>query len=372
MSQLFLSQPMTKKAIGEWNVFSASKLIQLYECPLAFYLRYFLHKEITRTPSMVFGSALHYMFDQFFKKNYKSPQTFANTWKNYWLSMCSGKFGEHGRKSKPILINFRDENEKGSLLGFGINIVRRFYEENLIYRNTPYHPRTEVSFRVPFRKYILRGSIDRIQKIQGVDLEPDEIWDYKPRLPELANLRNDVQLTIYDHAYRTIFEQPPRGLRIYGYKTGDFTDLVWPRKEKYFDELELWLREAHAYIFGVLFWQHYNYLTNAFRLEDFGYFSRADVEKGMFSPRYFPNSNHCKFCSFYKECEERRQGLVTMTMADELLARLTEDKIAGRLSPSGKKASARAQARAKVEINLFSESSATFEDLNSYVASQVQ
>jgi hypothetical protein len=357
--------------IGSWNVFSASKLIQLYECPLAFYFRYFLHQEIIRTPAMVFGSALHQMFDQFFKKNFKSPKTFSNTWKNYWLGICSGKFGDHGRKSKPVLINFRDEAEKGSLLGFGINITRRFYEENLIYRKTPYHPQTEVSFHVPFRDYILRGSIDRIQKIQGIESEPDEIWDYKPRIPGLANLRNDVQLTIYDHAYRTLHKKVPHGLRIYGYKTGDFTDLVWPRKEKYFDELELWLKEAHAYIFGVLFWQHYNYLPNGFRLEDFGYFSRADVEKGVFSPRYFPNSNHCKLCSFYKDCEDRRDGSATKPMAEELLGKLAADRKAGLLS-GGKKASAKAQALSKVEISLFPDEAATFEDLNSFVAEQVR
>jgi len=322
---------------------------------------------------MVFGSALHQMFDQFFKKNFKSPKTFSNAWKNYWLGICSGRFGDHGRKSKPVLISFRDDAEKGSLLGFGINITQRFYEQNLIYRETPYHPQTEVSFHVPFRDYILRGSIDRIQKIQGLESEPDEIWDYKPRIPGLPNLRNDVQLTIYDHAYRFMFRKVPRGLRIYSYKTGEFSDLVWPRKEKYFDELELWLKEAHAYIFGVLFWRQYNYLPNGFQLKDFGYFSRSDVEKGVFSPRYFPNSNHCKFCSFYKECEERRNGLAPKIMADELLVgRLTEEKITGRLGPARKKASARARALSKVEINLFPEEAATFEDLNSFVAKQVQ
>jgi len=323
--QLLLSLPSTKKALGRWQVFSASKLIAIFECPLAFYFKNFLKYAVKQSPSKIFGGAMHYMFDRFFKVNFQSPETFSNSWIHFWIGICAGKHGTHGYKSKPVQINFSDSNQKNKYLATGVQCAKRFFGDNIKYRGTDFHPLTEVSFYVRFMEYVLQGRIDRIQRIKIVGPRDEEIIDYKPRLPELANIQNDIQMTSYDLAYRLKFNRMPLGFRFYDYYSGKMTRRIKPRQGMHFEDLLDWIREAHQYIFGVFFWREYGHLLGGFQLNDFRYLPKKDVENGVFSPKWFPNSFPCKNCETYRQCSAWRNRQRPITAAAELL-RFLESK----------------------------------------------
>jgi len=316
--QFMLSLPSTRKALGRWQTFSASKLIAIFECPWAFYFKNFLKNEVKQSPPKVFGGAMHYMFDKFFKVNYQSPETFSNSWIHFWTGICDGKHGTHGYKSKPVQINFSNADQKNEYLATGVQCAKRFFGDNIKYRGTDYHPLTEVSFYVRFMEYILQGKMDRIQRVRTTKSRDEEIWDYKPRLPELANIQNDIQLSTYDLAYRLKFNREPLGLRLYDYYRGKVTKRIKPRQGMHFNDLLDWIREAHQYIFGVFFWREYGHLLGGFQLQDFRYLPREDVENGVFSPRWFPNNFPCKNCETYRQCAAWRNRRRPLTAAAEL------------------------------------------------------
>jgi RecB family exonuclease len=372
MSQVYISNPATKKAIGNWHIFSASKLRQLHECPFAFYQLYFLHQELVWTPWMASGSALHYMFEQFFKKNFKSADSFAGSWGEYWQGLCEGRYSEHGRKPRkngPLKISFSDSSQIFALQAMGKKIVKRFYADNIGYRNTLFHPEVEVKFNIPFRGYKIRGVIDRIQKIETTSVNDEEIWDYKTHLPKPEKLIDFPQLTWYDPAYRHLKGRLPAGMRIYCYKTGEKTDLVPPRQESDFDQLERWLREAHAYVFGVLFWRHYGFLPNGFTFKDFTFFPTSDIEQGIFRPRYYPDYSPCQSCSLYGNCKAYRDQPDHRPVVEDLLVRLMAAKQEKMLASPGKKETKK-QLRAKFEIDLFS--SPPLEELSEFIAQRLE
>jgi len=321
MSVLISTGPATKKVAGNWNVWSASKLIALYECPLAFQFRYFQKLPHKQHPLATFGSAIHYMFHRFFQVNYKSPDTFAGAWRGYWIGVCEGQHGSFGFNSKPVSIDFRDSNQIGSLCGYGEKIVRAFYTNNTQYRQGDLRPSTEVSFRVNFEGYTLRGQMDRIQPLNGGSGVKEEIWDYKPKLPQPDSLRHDIQMIIYDLGYQLKFGRQPAGIRIYDYKTAD-TLLVKTHSEQDFHELLNWIKEAHAYLWTVLFWKEYSFLPEEFQLDGFKHFQQTDIECSVLGPRWFPNSPRCQFCPFIQQCEKWRQQIKPKSASQTIFAHL--------------------------------------------------
>lgn len=294
-----------------WNQWSVSKLIQLYECPLALYFRYMLKIKVPRNPYMIFGTAVHFMFKRFFDVNYQSPESFAGAWKHFWYGVAKARgkhrHGPEGYSAPPVKINFRDpETEFYQLQAIGVNIMKKFYENNISYKVNELMPKTEISFEIDFQGLRIIVKMDRIQPMGD---GTEEIWDYKPRLPSKANIRDDAQLTLYNLAYKSKFGCDPSGLVIYNYKNSE-KHWVKPRRNKYYVELAQWLNEARAYVWGVLFWKQYQEQCKKFPFEynfsQFRNFDFRDVENGVFSPRYFPNSNHCKMCDYYKQCWQWR------------------------------------------------------------------
>lgn len=326
MSQLQFSMPGTKKILGQWHTVSASKLIALFECSLAFCFEYFLKYEVKRNPLEVFGAALHYFFSQFFKKNYVSPDSFAGAWTGLWLRIGRGECGPYGFSSDPVEIAFESDEQVRDLLAYGKNITRMFYRDNIHYRNSSLHPRTEVSFWVKFREYTLRVGIDRIQPVNRKKVPDEEVWDYKPWLLKPENFGSDVQLIIYSLAYFLKYNRKPVGTRIYCYKSGKKTEPVDLCEEKYFEQLYQWIREAHAYIFGVVFGTEYGYLPGGFQLDQFKNLRCSDVEQGIFTPNFSPSSNRCIFCPHCQLCEEWRSRRQKPPVKDEILASLTSRK----------------------------------------------
>lgn len=385
MSNLLIPTHQTIEKFGQWRAYSVSKMRQLLKCPFAFYQMYFMNQQIIWSPKMVLGTAVHYMFEQFFKQDFKTPDTFANSCGEYWSGLCDGRYSSFGRKKpaegKQLKIRFDSDNQSQffAFRADSMSIARDFYLQNINYRHTEFHPVTEFSFAVPFRGFKLTGRIDRLQKVFSSTEANEEIWDYKPYVPRTERLLHDLQLTGYNHAYEYLFHRQPAGLRIYGYYhkdkskriKGELGELIAPRTAASYDEFERTLREINAYVFGVLFWRHFGFLPHGFALRDFNYFPVQDVENGYFGARYNPESDLCQNCVFREqECAIFRQCREKKPVLDDLLAVLLAKKESN-FARVQEKTLKKKILRARIETDLFIDEE-KLSELSDYIGQQLQ
>ena len=68
-----------------WN---ASKLGTLFGCARAFEYNYIEHIKVPIHIRTAFGAAIHSMLEDFYKKNFKSAESFINKWSFYWWLVC--------------------------------------------------------------------------------------------------------------------------------------------------------------------------------------------------------------------------------------------------------------------------------------------
>ncbi|MEM7826001.1 MAG: PD-(D/E)XK nuclease family protein [Candidatus Aenigmatarchaeota archaeon] len=86
------------EGIGE---VSASKLTTFYGCPFAFFLQYVEHEQVEKSAHLVFGEAIHYQLEQFYKKNWKSKENFLKNWWYYWFQLIPKKYEKKIKFSTP-------------------------------------------------------------------------------------------------------------------------------------------------------------------------------------------------------------------------------------------------------------------------------
>ena len=230
--------------MAEVKRLSASKLVTLFNCSFAYYLKYIQHEEIPQNVQLVFGKAIHYLLDKFYKVNYKSPETFSKFWKYYWFNLISGDFLKGKKKEslkvkaypyigknenrerieKKLLvgdhIKFFSDDPIGAFFGYmglGSRILENFY---IKHKDKPPPIEREKRIYMNLFGHNLVAILDRIDKYQGAYY----LTDYKTnkRLPEQNSflLHKHPQFTIYSKVFREIYQEKEKSILYYHLRTG--------------------------------------------------------------------------------------------------------------------------------------------------------
>ncbi len=233
-------------------VMSDSMMKVYQDCGARFWFTYLENPEPEtqpRVPALEFGSTLHSMFYDFFKrknpdaKMYESATNFANVFRGRWFGIDSQPKTVRGRRKPPLVWRSPDEKEK--LLGSGYKFCYEFFQRN---EGVPLsHVLVEAYFVINItneqngRGYALQGYIDRIElkeSQQAASFKPDDLGKairdsrpvfmrgeepghllvvdyksgYKPMAAEALQL--DTQFSCYDLAVELLYPAAPRRFAI--------------------------------------------------------------------------------------------------------------------------------------------------------------
>jgi len=286
--------------MAEIGKLSISKITTYMGCSLAHYLKYVVHEKVPTNVRYAFGKAIHYMLEGFYKKNYKSPDSFAGYWNHYWGMLASGdnlkgkqklelKLTEYPLKNGNFLkignhIEY-GEDPVGIFFGYmklGQSILKKFYvrhipEKNpiILDRNPPIA--LEQGFGVkktePFEidGIKMTGYIDRIDKNKNKEFF---ISDYKTdkKCPEDNSfiLHRHPQFTLYSYVFRKKYNAKEKAILYYHLRTGNV--FKTHRNEKDYDYLRA--------------------LINV-------------VAEGITNDKFTPFYGfHCSFCDYQVACEK--------------------------------------------------------------------
>ncbi len=275
-----------------WKKWSATKLEALQKCPKYFEFEYILKMQegVDHSVQKLFGSAIHYMFEQFFslKHGYKSLEKFIGAFRYYWL-IHTVKIKYKNR------IRTNDPEDIRKYLAIGTNILKIFWFENIPYRSGKKPmPIVEKPFRIRFKGHAIVGKIDRIQPLENGEYE---IWDYKTgyKKPSIPELTRDIQFTIYNLALLKETGKNPQKMRVVHPFSGEHF-LVPIRNEKDYLQLGYWLDEAFVYVQNILEPWRTSWKDFPFR-----WFNPEDIKRKYFSKR---PSSFCSLCDYEKLCQE--------------------------------------------------------------------
>ena len=217
---------------------SASKMSCYQACPFKFYLSYIKHEKVPTSVPLVFGREVHYMLEQFYKVNYKSEESFVNTWRYRWKKVCAGEFGygddpdtdeyeyelANGDKIEVILSKDikwtlkKPMIEYFSLKKMGARILSDFYKKHV---DDPKPRDIEKRFRMQWKGHTLVGVIDRIDKdIFGQNLVIDYKTDKHPPTGKAHVLHNAPQFTIYSLAFKELYGEDLDAILYYHLRSG--------------------------------------------------------------------------------------------------------------------------------------------------------
>ena len=244
---------------------SATKIGIILNCPNIFKLKYVKHEPVPSSLNLIFGKEIHYFLEQFYKKNYKSAETFCNSFNYHWSRVIAGDYlkgkakerlkvreipvalaggkeytlrvGNHvrffeeidkktgeivdsDRSAVKLYFSYRNlaasfkKNSDGSKTLVG-GILKRFYD-----RHKPQDPpdEKEKRFKFNFRGYPIIGVWDRIDRRNG----DCYITDYKTdkSYPKSVILHTHLQFTIYSAAFREIFGEKEKDILYYHLRSG--------------------------------------------------------------------------------------------------------------------------------------------------------
>lgn len=252
--------------MAEIKKLSASKITTYKGCSLAYYLKYVAHEKVPTNVRYVFGKGIHYMLEEFYKKNYKSSDSFVGYWNHYWGILSSGgnlkgkqklelKINESPLKNGNFLklgdhIDF-GEDPVGIFFGYmklGQNILKKFYtrhipEKDPLNKNRNVPIAREQGFGVkktePFNinGINITGYIDRIDKDSK---ERYFISDYKTdkKSPEKNSfiLHRHPQFTLYSYVFRKKYGIKEESILYYHLRSGQV--FKTHRSEKDYDYLK--------------------------------------------------------------------------------------------------------------------------------------
>ena len=231
----------------------SDSMMKIYQdCGTRFWFTYLENPEPEyqpRDPSLEFGTVLHSMFYDFFKrkipdsKMYESATNYANVFRGRWFNIDSQPKTDKGRRKPPIVWRSPDEKEK--MLGSGYKSCYEFYQRNV---EVPLsHVMVEAYFVVNItneqngRGYALQGYIDRlelkdsqrrasfesqdlgraVQESRAAFVRGDEpghllVVDYKSGHKAIAQaaLQLDTQFSCYDLAVELLYPAAPRKFAI--------------------------------------------------------------------------------------------------------------------------------------------------------------
>lgn len=173
--------------------------ISAYErCPLSYRYRYIDGIEEEPSPHLSFGRSLHAALEWLYRRDVPVPPTLDEFLE--YLTCCWSSEG------------FEGEEQERAFLEHAREVLSCYYHVNMADFRLPVA--LEERFELDMGSYVLSGVIDR------VDRHADgryEIIDYKTnrRLPEIARLREDLQLPIYQLACGEVWGITPSKLTFY-------------------------------------------------------------------------------------------------------------------------------------------------------------
>jgi len=261
--------------MAEVKRLSASKVTCYMGCAMAYYLNYVKHEKTPTNVRLAFGKDIHYKLEEFYKKNFKSDESFGKSWKWYWYRDISGD-GLKGKakrelevKEYPFIVRDKETGERiekilrvgdhvnlgpepvGVFFGYmklGERILRNFY---LKHKNRLKPAEVEFAFGrkkddiVKIGDHEIAGVLDRVDKLEKRvgELNPGYyITDYKtdkksPYTEDFAfNLHRHPQFSLYSAAFRTIFGEEEQGTFYYHLREGK--RFITHRSEKDFDYIK--------------------------------------------------------------------------------------------------------------------------------------
>lgn len=281
-----------KRIPKPWLNWSATKLGLLQVCPKCFEFEYVLgmKDKVKQGIQKIFGSVIHKRFQKFFtsKRGYKTLEKIIGGFIYYWLEYIPQiKYKNKLRESDPEIMR--------KYLAIGIDLLKKFYYENLPYRTGEKpEPEVEYHFNLKFKGHRITGKIDRIQPVENDEVE---IWDYKTgyKKPTEQELSRDIQFTLYNLAwFKKTGKNPVKMRLIHLFSSEHF--LVPIRTKTDYIQLGCWLDEARIYVQNILEPWNRGWKDVVFR-----WFNSEDIERGYFSkrPSYF-----CALCDYEELCRE--------------------------------------------------------------------
>jgi len=173
--------------------FSFTQLVAYDHCPLQYKFAHILKIPVFGNHSMSFGKTMHNTLQEFFERKLESKTTtkkelleiYESNWVDEW---------------------YEDDKTRKAYKQDGKESLERYYDKLKIENPTPLF--LEKGFTVKIDDIVIRGRIDRIDKVKG----GVEIIDYKtgsPKKGEKLSQSDKIQLLLYQLAAKDIFGLEP-------------------------------------------------------------------------------------------------------------------------------------------------------------------
>ncbi len=177
---------------------SYSSISMYQNCPLSYRFAYIDKLPTKKTPALSFGGSLHAVFKYFYDVPTPHPPSLEELL-NY-LPQVWEKAG------------YLDASEEANYFAHAKEIITKFYNANIKDFKLPYV--LEHRFQVELDNCTLSGIIDRMDKLASGGYE---IIDYKTnrRLPPKSKVEEDLQLSIYYLAAKSVWGFEPEKLTLY-------------------------------------------------------------------------------------------------------------------------------------------------------------
>lgn len=321
-------------------------------CPLRCFYEYILELPAPTNPEAAFGTALHYLFCNFFTLSraklkpgqqrdfhYLTKAELLGAWWSFWwsavetsgatesgltrwLDWCAKKRAEaqangkrfhkpkphgFGAWSEPVdAVCWRTDDDPDKYFRYGQKVLSQFFDLHDPIRRDGRRRWAERAFSFTWGNVVFSGQIDRL------DLEPGGavVVDYKPSRYPLHLKLSGLQLTAYQRAYEECIRPnlpqpqttPLKAIRIYSYWSGQYEDIPL-RTDEEVGRMGYYLAETEAYFRGVLAGK----APDPFAFTSFVNFRWADLAAGTTTPR-LPVGDHCTYCAFPQACAEYVRG----------------------------------------------------------------
>lgn len=179
---------------------SYSAISTYQTCPLQFKLAEIERLPTKRTPALDFGESLHKALQFLYSPPVPQPVSLNE------LLIHLNKVWRNDTFSSPT--------EEQAYFDHAKQILTEYYETNIVGKPFQIPLALEHYFQIDFDGVTLSGRIDRMDKLPGGGYE---IIDYKTnrRLPTLAQIQSDLQLSIYHWAAQETWGITPEKLTLY-------------------------------------------------------------------------------------------------------------------------------------------------------------
>lgn len=244
---------------------SASQILLYLQCSLKYRFQY-VDKlpRLFQSSGLAFGSVIHSTLDWFHKQkvngNGVTLEMLLKVFKTDWFSQCVERD-----------IRYKERETDAELLAMGMQMLTQYFQA---YREMP------VGAEVPFSLPLIEPMTGEVlgPNLEGrLDLaEQDAVVEFKTSAQTLTaqDLKDSLQLTCYGYAYRMLFQEEPKVLRVVDFvktKVPRMVVLQTTREEKDYRKL---------------------------------FYIAKEVLRGMDSGIFYPNpSFKCKGCEYEGPCQ---------------------------------------------------------------------